>query len=159
MIGDAAGPVRVGVLSDTHGRLDPRVAEVFAGVDAIVHAGDVVSLDDLVALREIAPVTAVAGNCDIAGELGCVLRGVERLTLAGVSVTVVHDITDLPGWRTAPGLVIHGHTHVAEFAGEPGCMRLNPGSASRAYGDGPPTVALLTCEAGEVSAEVVRLPE
>lgn len=151
------GAVRLGVLSDTHGRLDPRIAEVFDGVDRIVHAGDIVSAEDLDALRGIAPVTAVLGNCDVTGELGWALRGVERLVIGGMEVTVVHDITSLPDWRDQPGLVIHGHTHEAEFTEEPGRLRLNPGSAGRCYGDGAPTVALVTMEDGAVAVDFVQL--
>ena len=75
-----AAPVRIGVLSDTHGRLDPLVLQQFAGVDHIIHAGDVMDDGILAALADVAPVTAVAGNLDrgalaklpreVAGEVG-----------------------------------------------------------------------------------------
>jgi len=54
----------IGVISDTHGRLDPTVEKVFAGVDRIVHAGDVGDEAVLARLRAIAPLTAVRGNGD-----------------------------------------------------------------------------------------------
>ena len=56
---------RLGVLSDTHGRFDPALREVFAGVERIVHAGDVGAADVLAGLATIAPVTAVRGNVDV----------------------------------------------------------------------------------------------
>ena len=55
---------RIGVISDTHGYLDPQVLEAFAGVDHIIHAGDIMDAATLEALEGIAPVTAVAGNMD-----------------------------------------------------------------------------------------------
>ena len=54
----------LGVISDTHGLLRPNVPALLAGVDLIVHAGDVGSPEILQALREIAPTFAVRGNVD-----------------------------------------------------------------------------------------------
>jgi putative phosphoesterase len=56
--------VKVGVISDTHDYLDPRVTELFAGVEHILHAGDVGSAWITFQLEQIAPVTAVIGNTD-----------------------------------------------------------------------------------------------
>ncbi len=56
--------ITVGVISDTHGTLDRKVAEFFAGVDHILHAGDIGNASVLHGLERIAPVTAVSGNCD-----------------------------------------------------------------------------------------------
>jgi uncharacterized protein len=65
----SSGNVRIGVVSDTHGYLDPQVVEAFVGVDHIIHAGDIMDAATLEALAAIAPVTAVAGNMDD-GKLG-----------------------------------------------------------------------------------------
>ena len=46
--------MKIGVLSDTHGFLDPRIPELFAGVDHILHAGDVGQPLILVELEQIA---------------------------------------------------------------------------------------------------------
>ena len=53
---------RIGVISDTHGYLDPVVPELFAGVDHIIHAGDIIDADTLAELEKIAPVTAGSGQ-------------------------------------------------------------------------------------------------
>ena len=54
--------MRIGIIADTHGVLHPRVADVFANVDHIVHAGDVGGAHVLRELRKLAPVTYVLGN-------------------------------------------------------------------------------------------------
>lgn len=56
--------LRIGVMSDTHGFLDPRILDVFADVDEVWHAGDIGSLDILCALRAFKPLRAVWGNAD-----------------------------------------------------------------------------------------------
>ena len=56
--------MKIGVVSDTHGYFDPRLPELLAGVDAILHAGDVNSQDVLDELARIAPLHAVRGNVD-----------------------------------------------------------------------------------------------
>jgi len=57
-------PLKIGVISDTHGYLDPRVEKIFAGVDHILHAGDIGFSVLIVELEFIAPITAVLGNND-----------------------------------------------------------------------------------------------
>jgi len=53
---------RVGIISDTHGLLRPEAERCLAGVDHIIHGGDVGRPDVLVRLRKIAPVTATEGT-------------------------------------------------------------------------------------------------
>ena len=85
--------MRIGVISDTHGLLNPRVFELFDGVDHILHAGDIGAEDVLLALRAIAPVTAVAGNIDNF-QLGD--AGVDaRIHLGGARFFITH-ILDRP---------------------------------------------------------------
>lgn len=62
-------PLRIGLISDTHvpkglPRLPGDLLDALAGVDRILHAGDLVALDVLQALERIAPTTAVSGNMD-----------------------------------------------------------------------------------------------
>lgn len=58
--------MKIGVVSDTHGFFDPRLKDLLAGVDSILHAGDVGSREVLDELEKIAPVHAVRGNVDAA---------------------------------------------------------------------------------------------
>lgn len=55
---------KIGILSDTHGWLHPKVFDFFKDCDEIWHAGDIGSGDILIELNTIAPVRAVYGNCD-----------------------------------------------------------------------------------------------
>ena len=71
------GPVRLGVVSDTHGRFDPAIRRLFRGVDAILHAGDIGALAVIRELAAIAPVLAVEGNNDRFGRFP--VERVERL--------------------------------------------------------------------------------
>ena len=69
--------MKIGVISDTHDFLDPRVKELFAGVDHILHAGDIGTVWITFELEQIAPVTAVFGNTDA----GLSFRETELVTL------------------------------------------------------------------------------
>ena len=56
--------IKIGVISDTHGHLEPKVLNHFKGVDHIIHAGDIGLPWLLLELESVAPVTAVVGNND-----------------------------------------------------------------------------------------------
>jgi putative phosphoesterase len=155
----------IGVISDTHGRLDPAVAEVFAGVDHIVHAGDVGDEAIVERLREIAPITAVRGNCDDA-PWGLALPCTASEPFDGVRVTAVHDLDMLEVlappelrlvMRDAGAVVISGHTHFAETVSEDGVLYLNPGSASLCWYERPRSVALLRLQSGQPEVQFVEL--
>jgi uncharacterized protein len=55
---------RIGIISDTHGLLRPEAARGLAGVDHIIHAGDIGRPEIVDTLRRIAPITAIRGNVD-----------------------------------------------------------------------------------------------
>lgn len=154
------GAVRIGVISDTHGILDPAVLEVFAGVVQIIHAGDIIDPHTLAELESVAPVVAVAGNVD-PPEL------VERLpreatgTVGGVSYVVGHKrkrlmkrlaAGDIGGGaaKQHPDLAVFGHEHIPSAAWVEGTLYLNPGSASAPYeeDDGPTVAIVEVCPTG-----------
>lgn len=56
--------MKIGVISDTHDFFDPKIPELFAGTEHILHAGDVGSAFIRFQLEQIAPVSAVLGNTD-----------------------------------------------------------------------------------------------
>jgi len=147
--------VLVGVVSDTHGHLDPRLLDVLAGVEAILHAGDVGSLAVLEGLASIAPVHAVRGNNDAPlGGLGLP----ERLDveLEGLRVHVVHELASA---RPQPGtkVVVFGHSHRQLCEWRDGRLYLNPGAAGRRGFHALQTAALLRVEAGIPAVEPLVL--
>ena len=56
--------LRIGIISDTHGSLDPRAYAALADCDHIIHAGDICGPAILREMETLAPVTAVLGNND-----------------------------------------------------------------------------------------------
>lgn len=147
----------IGVISDTHGYMDPRIAAAFAGVEAIVHAGDVGGAGVLDALRAIAPVFAVYGNNDEragASTLGLSLH--EDFDLGAVRFHLVHQ---LPHARPEADtrVVVYGHSHRPKIEPREGRLYVNPGAAGRVGFHRSQTVALLTIERGEVQSTIVEL--
>lgn len=152
----------VGLLSDTHGFWDPRIPGLFAGVDHILHAGDIGSSSILVELERIAPLTAVMGNCD-----GPPLdaRETEVVDLAGRRF-LLHHIVDpcVPGDRVAraiahhrPDVVVFGHTHRPHDSQVGPIRYLNPGYAGRIRFNQPRSVAILDLRAPSLTVRFIDL--
>ena len=95
--------MRIGLVSDTHGLVEPKLAPLFAGCDAIVHAGDVVKPPVLEVLAAIAPLTVVRGNND-AGALLDHLPEVAFLAIGPLTALVVHDLGARERPKQASGL-------------------------------------------------------
>ena len=150
----------VGVVSDTHGTIRPEMLEALAGVELIVHAGDVGSPEVLETLETVAPVTAVRGNMD-GHPLSLRLRAAEVVEVSGVLLYLLHDLShlDLDSSTAQIAAVISGHTHRPEvLRGAGGVLYLNPGSAGPRR-SAPPSVAWLYVERGGVRAEVIQLDQ
>jgi len=148
----------VGVISDTHGLLRPGALAALAGVEHILHAGDVGNFDFLEQLQEIAPVTAIRGNVDVYGDCA-ELPATEAIELGGCFVYMVHAIDDLDLDPRAArvDVVVYGHSHQPSAVKREGVLYLNPGSAGPRRFSLPVTVALLRLEYGKASAEIVEL--
>jgi putative phosphoesterase len=139
----------IGLIADTHGLLRPEVATVFAGVDLIVHAGDVGSRSVLESLSAIAPVEAVSGNVDDRFDP---MLPRERTVHAGTLMLHVSHGDEL-GRPTPEGLLarysadllVYGHTHKAlEHRAPDGRLVVNPGAAGPRRFNLPASVAVLT---------------
>jgi uncharacterized protein len=133
--------LRLGILSDTHGFFDPRIAEYFGACDEIWHAGDIGDFDVIVQLNRIAPVVAVYGNID-----GTSIRsrypGHQRQMREGLDIWMTH-IGGYPGnydprvkpaiFTEPPGLFISGHSHILKVIHDKknGFLHINPGAAGR----------------------------
>ena len=156
-----AGQLRIGVISDTHGRLDAAVRRYFAGVDHIIHAGDVGVQQVLDELATLAPVTAVAGNMD-AGELRQRLPEEASGQVRGVRFLVGHKQRRLLQQHTDPAregydLVVIGHTHVAFADWHNGVLYLNPGTAAAPEPGDRPTVAVVEVDVDGLDPHIIDL--
>jgi putative phosphoesterase len=150
--------MRVGVISDTHGKLPEAVKAEFAGVDHIIHAGDIGGRWILDELARIAPVTAVRGNNDH-DELEWRLNDRLVIDLAGRETIVFHEPSALHG-RLPEGvrIVINGHTHRSRIEHVGDVLYLNPGPAGMRSRDGRgPTVMLLELAEDTERARVIDL--
>jgi putative phosphoesterase len=149
--------MRVGVISDTHNLLRPRVLERLDGCERILHAGDVGGLEILEQLRRIAPVAAVRGNTDIgatAVELPEILSG----DLDGLPFRMVHRREDID--RSWPGrlrLLVFGHSHQPELEWQGNCLLLNPGACGRRRFHLPLTLAILTVADNRIVPEILSV--
>ena len=153
--------MKIGLISDTHNYLDPRIAGIFEDVNHILHAGDVGLPDLIVELEQIAPVTAVTGNTDE----GLSLSETEVVTLGGKKFLIHHIVT--PGHGSpriasrlsteSPDVVMFGHTH-KPFAEKFGStLFINPGYAGKQRFDLPRSVCLLELNGGDLSYRFVSL--
>jgi putative phosphoesterase len=149
---------RIGVISDTHGLLRTEVREVFAGVELILHAGDVGKPEVLAELGYVAPVLAVRGNVDH-GAWASALPETQPARVGGVWIYMLHDVSqlDIDPAGGGFGAVISGHSHQAKVELRSGVCYLNPGAAGPRRFALPPSVAILEVEDGQVAARIVPL--
>ena len=144
---------RLGVLSDTHGILEPQVERAFreADLDRIIHAGDIGGPEVIRRLTAIAEVAAIAGNSD---SPPFITRFPERLSLTfnGCKILVIHDLgrelqpsAEVAAWirEEDPRVVIFGHLHRPVREEREGVLYFNPGSAGLARGDDPRSFGFL----------------
>jgi putative phosphoesterase len=161
------GRTTIGVISDTHGHLDPVVLELFAGVDHIIHAGDVIDVETLRALEGVAPVTVVPGNLDtgklarqpreVTGAAGPVLFAVGHKRKRLLKKLVAGRIEGIPAGRQ-PDLVVFGHDHIPAAEWVDGTLYLNPGTAASPHEeDDDPTIAIVSVEPTGLSVTFVPL--
>ena len=169
--------MRIGLISDTHvtkrGQLWPQVFDVFQGVDAILHAGDLWSLDLVEELAAIAPVQVVRGN----GDMGLEHEHLhERYCedVGGVCVAMIHDFPS-PAWRPedvvldraklrfpeSPDVIVYGHTHIEEVHRLGDLLCVNPGSPTLPHNKSLRlgTVGFLNVNGAGAEAELWQLTE
>jgi putative phosphoesterase len=153
--------VKIGVISDTHGFLDPKVLELFAGVGHILHAGDIGDAFIKLQLEETAPVTVVLGNTD----LGLPFRETEIIELAARKFLVHHivnahapsDKLKIRIAREKPDAIIFGHTHKRFCETIGGILFFNPGYSGKPKFGVERSVAIFHCDEKEIRAEFLTL--
>jgi putative phosphoesterase len=155
--------VKLGLISDTHGFLDPHLPKIFRGVDHILHAGDI-GPDHLIAqLESIAPVTAARGNNDnspcfpstqwfVGGELKFLVHHIvtPRALTKELQTRLAQD---------KPDVVVFGHSHQQFEQRINGVLFVNPGYAGKARFGQARSVALLDGKGKELEIRFVRLAE
>ena len=159
--------MKIGIISDTHGRDLPReVFELFAGVDFILHAGDILTTSTLDELRAIAPVEAVAGNIDSTDTVNDLGR--KKVISAGsTKIGLIHG--DVGSGGNTPerarrafeaervDVVVFGHSHQPLIRQVGSVLLVNPGSATDPRQQVQPSVALLHI-GPPLAAEILLLP-
>ena len=139
--------MKLGLISDTHDQLPEGWEEAFAGVEHILHAGDVCRPDIIVELSQVAPVTVVAGNNDFFPGW----RDLEVFEGVGRRILLHHIVQPhrpgpmlLTALRAAPAdVVVFGHTHRSFAEVIDGVLFLNPGSAGAPRFGLPRSAAIL----------------
>ncbi|MEZ5652574.1 MAG: metallophosphoesterase family protein [Burkholderiaceae bacterium] len=149
---------RIGLISDTHGLLRPEALAFLHGSDHIVHAGDIGSPDIVERLGELAPLTVVRGNIDVA-PWAMKIPGWADALVAGVALHVLHDIAELESRRAASArVVVCGHSHQPRIEHRDDHLIINPGSAGPRRFRLPIAVAELRIDDGVLTPRIVELP-
>ena len=132
---------RIGLLSDTHGYLHPRVSDFFKDCDEIWHAGDIGNIEVAEYLSALKPFRAVYGNID-GGKLRILFNEYLFFTIEKVKVLMIH-IGGYPQKYSShakrliashkPQLFISGHSHVLKVMNDDvyGLLHINPGAAGK----------------------------
>jgi putative phosphoesterase len=148
----------IGVISDTHGLLRPEAASALAGVELIIHAGDIGNALVLESLNKIAPVHAVRGNTDRGGWAKD-LPHTSVVEVDGVLLYVLHELFALDLDPAAAGFaaVIFGHSHRPHMERKNGVLYLNPGSAGPRRFTLPITLAILKVQGSFLESNFIKL--
>ncbi|HEY0748986.1 MAG TPA: metallophosphoesterase family protein [Steroidobacteraceae bacterium] len=153
----AEKPLRVALLSDTHGMLRPEARAFAGGSDYIIHGGDIGSAEILDDLAAIAPVIAVRGNNDKqAWAVG--LPETEMVRVGGIFIYVIHDISQLDIDAVSAGVqvIVSGHSHAPKIDQRDGICYVNPGSCGPRRFKLPISVGELLVKGTNVSARIVQ---
>ncbi len=160
----------IGLLSDTHSFLDPKVLHHFAEVDEIWHAGDFGSLDVIDQLKALKPLRGVYGNIDNA-TIRREYPEVLHFECDGVPILMTH-IAGYPGKYTpkarilletdapAKGIFICGHSHILKAMPDKkyDFLHLNPGACGNEGWHAVKTLMRLKLDAGKIlGLEVIEI--
>ena len=153
--------LRIGLMSDTHGHLDPQILPFFEQCDEIWHAGDLGRLKVLDALEEAKPVRAVWGNID-GPEIRERVPEIQSFECAGAKILMIH-IGGYPGRYAKgvpqlikaekPDIFICGHSHILKVIPCPrfDLLHLNPGACGREGFHLEKTALRFSLEGGKIS--------
>jgi putative phosphoesterase len=152
--------VLVGLISDTHGLVRPEIFTALAGVELILHAGDVGGAGVLTEIGALAPVYAVYGNTDVPGGS---LPAELDLDVEGLSIHVSHGHevgSPTPARllaRSNADVIVFGHTHKPLVERNGARLVVNPGAAGPRRFNLKPSVARMAIANGHAEVEIVWL--
>jgi uncharacterized protein len=148
----------IGVISDTHGLLRPEAVRALAGVDLIIHAGDIGKPEVFVGLKKIAPVAAIRGNNDT-GDWARRLPEVRSVKVGQHRLYLIHNVNELDFNLSAKKVrvVVSGHSHKPSIAEKDGVLFVNPGSPGPRRFKLPVAVGKIWVEGADVRAEIIEL--
>lgn len=160
---------RIGLLSDTHGYVHPKVAEFFSDCHEIWHAGDIGNLDTAKMLASVKPMKAVTGNID-GNDLKMFYPHYQDFMCEEVKVLIIH-IGGYPGRYSAearqlidelkPQLFISGHSHILKVMNDQRrqLLHINPGAAGKQGMHQVGTLVRFTIDGREIrDLEIMELP-
>ncbi|MFY0607068.1 MAG: metallophosphoesterase family protein [Cyclobacteriaceae bacterium] len=133
--------MRIGLISDTHGYLDPTVFVHFKQVDEIWHAGDIGNIEVLHQLEAFKPTIAVYGNID-GHELRRAIPETQIQTREDIKIVMNHIGGKPPQYnpptralltKEYPRLFICGHSHILKVENDRfrKMLYMNPGAAGK----------------------------
>ncbi len=160
---------RIGLLSDTHGYLDPQIFSHFDACDEVWHAGDVGSIDVVDRLQAFRPFRGVSGNID-GPPVSQVCPEDQRFALDDVTVWMTHIGGTPPRYTpiirpnlqiSAPDVFICGHSHILKVTRDPkfdNLLFINPGAAGKIGFHQVRTCIRFALDAGRITdMEVIEL--
>ncbi|MDN5848219.1 MAG: metallophosphatase family protein [Nitrococcus sp.] len=165
--------MRVAILADTHGFLDPRIRDRVSHCDVAIHAGDIGGADVLLSMQPREQVVAIRGNNDTAEkwpvaehQMLATLPQEASVELPGGLLIVVHgdDPQSLQERHRRyrrrfahARAVVYGHSHrlLTDFEEQP--WILNPGAAGRTRTYGGPSCLFIECGPSVWQVETLRL--
>lgn len=147
--------IKIGLISDTHNLLRPEAIRALAGVDRILHAGDICGAGVLHELQLIAPLVVVRGNNDL-GPWADSIPITGAVDIGGFSIYMLHNLDELDLDPEAAGfhVVVSGHTHRPLVERKGSVLFVNPGSAGPRRFKLPVALATLVIEKGMVEANI-----
>ena len=149
-------PMKLAILSDTHGLLRPEVTEHLKTADAILHGGDINSQSLVDELGRYAPLHIVRGNNDKAWA-----EDIPRhlsVTLGGVTFYMVHNKKEVPADLTGVDAVVFGHSHRYAQEEKDGVLWLNPGSCGPRRFHQEITMMMAEITDGTIRVEKITIP-
>ncbi len=151
---------RAGLSSLTAEELPHQVKVAFAGVDLILHAGDIYTLPVLDELETVAPVIAAEGDDDPFEMVNDPrVKPEQTIEIEGFTIWISHyGLWPENSKRKPPDIIVYGHSHRSAMERVDGVLRINPGSPTfPKYNHVIGTVAFLDIKDGQVEARIVQL--